>query len=107
MSVLTKQSRFLFVLATLTAVVLGGLMYSSGVTVGAETDVAAPASAQPPQAPIDTNAADTGNVNALPDAGSGGYLNQDGNSSYYAIIASLGLALLAGGSLVFAYKQRK
>ena len=86
----------------------------SGTGGSAPTTPAAPAPAAPsggsavapPQAPVDAGAG--AGATGLPSAGSGGYLNDSGSSAlFYALLAGLGLAAMASGSLVWAHKERK
>ena len=73
---------------------------ASGATGGPE--------ALPPQAPLDQDAfgSETGaDVNQLPSAGSGGYLDQ-ASTSMLAVVLFAFAAMLGSGSVVWAYANR-
>ena len=122
---LTQKLPFIVTLMAIVGVTIGSLAFSQTLTVGAETDVgletdvflphpvdapiqqpvSTPA-ALPPAAPLDD--ADDGNddgndgavaadANALPSAGSGGYLNSQPDSARIGyILAMLGVGLVLG-----------
>ena len=80
-----------------------------GVASGTGDRTAGAPAPVPPAAPIDPPAP-AGSVETpagLPSAGSGGYLNADGNLGLAYALMALAVSLFGSGSLVWAYSSRR
>ncbi len=136
MRTLAKKATLLGVVAAVVAVTVGSLVFSQGVTFGAETDVGSetdvivpyvpdPTNAQfpvvggspaipdfeaaPPAAPLDNgnNAAVDANANSLPSAGNGGYLDSsNSNTMAYALMA-FAIAIVMTGSIAWVSSRKQ
>ena len=134
MRTLARKATFLGAVAAVVAVTVGSLALSQDVTFGAETDgsetdvevgtqIPDPVDSQfpqlggspaipdsesiPPAAPLDGNdGAVDGNANALPSAGSGGYLGASGSNTLAYALMAFAIAIVMTGSIAWVSNRK-